>query len=219
MPKLWLYGDSFTLHDKADVNSWPALLAQKLCVPQYTVNAYAGASNDWIFYMLTTTISEMSIGDYVVVQTTQKHRQWFFESQPSVSNYWIKDLEKFVAPDKVKAVDMYIEHLQRDQIDDIRWTQFSLALERLTRLIDVNFLILPGFNLVNGVAGTLATVSDDEFLVSERIQPYFDSYNGIDPRSNHLSPNNHQVLADKIFNFFNVGQPIDLTSNFETKFL
>lgn len=220
MPKLWLYGDSFTVQPGKDTKDiWQSVLSRRLNAREYTNHAQAGVSNDWIFHQLTTTLKDMSQDDYVVVQTTQKHRQWFFESQPAIANYWIKDLERFVTTDKVKAVDAYVEHLQRDRLDDLRWVQFSLALERLTQLVDVNVLVLPGFSPVNGVTGTLATVSDEEFIDSNGIQAYFDRSNGIDPRSNHLSPANHIVLADKIFDFFNKGKLVDLTTGFETKFL
>lgn len=220
MPNLWIFGDSFSAKaDNAKAECWPSLLANKLGVSTYSEIALAGVSNDWIFYMLTSNFNKMSSGDWVVVQTTQMHRQWFFEDLPDIANYWIKDFEKYVSTDRAKAVNMYVEHLQQDRIDHVRWVQFSLALERLTQLVDVNMLILPGFNPVNGVSGTLDDVSAGEFVDRNFRQTYFDNNNGKDPRHNHLSPENHRVLADKVFNFFKKHELVDLKSGFKTKFL
>ena len=220
MAKLWVFGDSFSDMPQTGMeHSWQNLLANKLKITEIENRASPGVSNDWIFYTVTSNINNLTGDDYVVIQTTQKHRQWFFQDQPTISNYWIKDFERFVTPDQSKAVDMYAEHLQSDLIDDIRWTQFSLALERLTRLVDTNILILPGFNSVNGVIGTLLEVSDSEFINQDNIKQYFYSNQGIDPRNNHLSTENHKILAEKIFNFFSNNEMIDLTTGFKKQFL
>jgi hypothetical protein len=218
--KLWLFGDSFT--SQAINNSeqcWPNLLATKLGISEYENFAECGVSNDWIFYMLTSNINNLEVDDFVVVQTTQKHRQWFFENQPTIANYWIKDFSKFVTAEQSLAVDKYVEHLQTDKLDDVRWVQFSLALERLAQLLPVNMLVLPGFNSVNGVIGTLVDTSENEFVTANGAQKYFDNNDGKDPRNNHLSTENHQILVDKIFKFFNAGEMIDLTTDFKKSFL
>jgi hypothetical protein len=80
-------------------------------------------------------------------------------------------------------------------------------------------LVLPGFNSVNGVTGTLVDTSENEFVAAAGAQKYFDNNDGKDPRNNHLSTENHQILADKIFKFFNAGEMIDLTTDFKKSFL
>ena len=220
MSKLWVFGDSFSDAPQTRIEySWQNLLANALKLDTIENRASPGVSNDWIFYIVTKNISNITNDDYVIIQTTQKHRQWFFQDQPTIANYWIKDFEKFVTKEQNQAVDMYVEHLQSDRIDDVRWAQFSLAIERLTYLVDTNILILPGFNSVNGVTGTLVNVSETEFITADSPQRYYDSHNGKDPRHNHLSAENHQILADKIFKFFNEGNVIDLTTDFKKSFL
>lgn len=220
MSKLWVFGDSFSdMPQTRTEYSWQNLLANKLRITGIENRACPGASNDWIFYTVTSNINNLAGDDYVVIQTTQKHRQWFFRDRPTIGNYWIADFEKFVTPDQRKAVDMYVDHLQSDLIDNVRWTQFSLALERLTPSIAARVLVLPGFESVNGVIGTLLEVSDNEFIDQENIQQYFYSNQGIDPRNNHLSAENHKILAEKIFNFFSNNEMIDLTTEFKKQFL
>lgn len=227
--KLWVFGDSFSTQDlpptpsnptgKMEHVSWVAHTCKKLNITEATIHADYGVSNDWIFHQFTTTLNSMDEGDYVIIQPTQKHRQWFFED-PCISNYWIKDLERYVSKEENKAVEMYVTHLQNDRLDDLRYVQFCLALERLGQLAQhLRILVLPGFFGVNGVTGTLVAVSDAEFDKDTTAQKYYDANNGKDPRLNHLSPENHEILGSKIVDFFTNGTTINLTTGFNSGFL
>lgn len=221
---LWIFGDSFasapeeTGHaDKA----WTKQVAEALGCDTYRNYAMPGVSNDYIFHHLSESINKMAEGDYCIIQTTQKHRQWFF-NDPTLANYSIGDLGDYITKDQAKAIEYYITHLQSDSLDHTRFIQFSLALERIASLVKhVRFLILPGFWGAHGVTGTMITVCDNEFISVEGIADYYNSgdRNGKDPRCNHMSPVNHKVMADKVVDFFTTGKFIDLTTGFEQHFL
>ena len=167
-----------------------------------------------IFHQYTTHINEMEVGDYVIIQPTQKYRQWFFED-PSLSNYYLKDLDCHVSKEQFHAVQEYITHLQKDVIDELRYAQFILALERLSELANhLRILILPGFFGVGGVQGSLISICDGEFHSEEHLVKWIKEYEGKDPRANHMSEVNHKILANKILNFFKTGQPINLEADF-----
>ena len=227
--KLWVFGDSFSTQDlpptpsnptgKMDHLSWVAHTCKGLNILEANIHADYGVSNEWIFHEFTTNLNSMEPGDYVIIQPTQKHRQWFFED-PCISNYWIKDLERHVSPEENKAIEMYVTHLQNDKLDDLRYVQFCLALERLSQLAQhLRILVLPGFFSVNGVIGTLVSVSDAEFDETATAQKYYDANDGKDPRLNHMSADNHEILGAKIVDFFNNGVTVDLQSGFKTGFL
>ena len=227
--KIWVFGDSFSTQEAPPSEnnleggipylSWVALASKELQITEGRIYADYGVSNDWIFHQFTTSLNEMDEGDYVVIQTTQKHRQWFFDD-PCISNYWLKDLEKHVSKEESKAVESYVTYLQNDRLDDLRYVQFCLALERLSQLAQhLRILVLPGFFGVNGVTGTLVETSDSEFAEDITAQKYYDSNYGRDPRLNHLSEENHKILATKIVDFFNNGVTVDLTTDFKTSFL
>jgi hypothetical protein len=230
MPKIWTFGDSFSTQDMppTDENpsgtpnhpSWLEYTSQGLGITEAIVHANYGVSNDWIFDQFKENIELMESGDYVIIQTTQKHRQWFFED-PCVSNYWLRDLEKHVSKDELDAVHKYIAHLQSDKVDDLRYIQFCLALERISQIAaHLRILVLPGFFGVNGVNGTLISICDDEF--DNDVKPMMRSYDqnsGKDPRLNHMSGPNHEILGNKIVEFFKNGTVIDLTSDFKKNIL
>jgi hypothetical protein len=227
--KFWVFGDSFSTQDlpptpsnpsgKMDHLSWLGHVCKGLQIQEANIHADYGVSNDWIFHEFTTNINNMEEGDYVIIQPTQKHRQWFFED-PCISNYWIKDLEHHVSKEESTAVEMYVTHLQNDKLDDLRYVQFCLALERLGQLAQhLRILVLPGFFGVNGVIGTLVSISDAEFDKTTTAQKYYDANDGKDPRLNHMSAVNHEILGNKIVEFFNTGASIDLTKDFKAGFL
>lgn len=227
--KLWVFGDSFSTPSippslanpdgSVDHLSWVAHVSKGLEIEEGHIHSDYGVSNDWIFHQLTTNINSMEPGDYVIVQTTQKHRQWFFDD-PCISNYWIKDLDRHISKEENAAVESYVAHLQNDRLDDLRYVQFCLALERLSQLAQhLRILVLPGFFGVNGVVGTLVETSDAEFDSSTTAQQYYNTNGGKDVRLNHLSAENHEILGNKIIDFFNNGITVDLTTDFKSGFL
>lgn len=220
---LWIFGDSFASASEKviDYRPWTNQVAEALGCDVYRNHAMPGVSNDYIFQMLADNINNMAAGDVCIVQTSQKHRQWFF-SDPSLSNYCIGDLNDFITKEQAYAVEQYITYLQRDELDHARFIQFSLALERIVTLVKhVQFLILPGFWGAHGVNGTLIQVCDEEFIDLNGVQDFYNRDNqvGKDPRCNHLSPVNHKIMADKVIDFFNTGAFIDLTTGFEKHFI
>ena len=227
--KIWVFGDSFSTQEmpptpsnpdgKIEHWSWLAHVSKGLNITEGHVHADYGVSNDWIFHQFTTNINDIDAGDYVIIQTTQKHRQWFFED-PCISNYWLKDLEQHVSKEENKAVEDYVTYLQNDRLDDLRYVQFCLALERLAQLAQhLRILVLPGFFGVNGVIGTMIDVCDAEFDKSTTAQHYYNANDGKDPRLNHMSAENHEILGNKIVDFFNNGTTVDLTTGFKSGFL
>jgi hypothetical protein len=220
---LWLFGDSFSAQPnvECDFIVWPELIARHFKLPHYWNWARMGCANDFIFHEFTSHINEMKEGDFVIVQTTSPNRQWFFED-PEVGNYLIQDLEKYVTADQKKAVDHYIKHLQSDKIDDLRYTQFGLALERLGAMVPhLRILVLPAFYTLPGIIGHLTQVSDGEHVsvTPEAITKWYKDNDGNDPRVMHLSKQNHPILAQKIIEFFETGKSIDLTTGFDQGFI
>lgn len=228
--KLWVFGDSFSTYDmppskdnptgKVEHPSWIALTCKGLDISESTIYADYGVSNDWIFHQFIENMHQMDTGDYVIIQPTQKHRQWFFE-EPSLANYWLKDLEKHVSKEEKNAVEAYVTYLQNDRLDDLRYVQFGLALERLSQMAQhLRILVLPGFFGVTGVTGTLISICDGEFAdVNVVGGNFYQANGGIDPRLNHMSAENHEILANKVVEFFTNGTTIDLTTGFKTGFI
>jgi hypothetical protein len=222
---LWVFGDSFSIASKFQPQPlpymlWTDILARELGYNEHCNYADWGVANEYIIDQFLSKLPEMKPADCVVLQLTNSNRQWFFKDKPCTANYFSKGLEKELTADQIHAVEMYITHLQRDDIDIMRYKLTMLAVERIAQQHrQIRKLLLPGFLHTDGVQGTLREICDGEFINTEIIQPYYDSHNGYDPRPNHLSKNNHEILASKIQKYFTHGTRVDLTTDFERNFL
>jgi hypothetical protein len=222
---LWVFGDSFSVASKfqeqpVPYTLWTDLLAYGLGYNEHYNYAEWGVANDYIIKQFISKLPEMKTGDCVVLQLTNSNRQWFFKDVPHLANYFTKGLEKELTAEQIHAIKIYITYLQRDEIDILRYTLTGLAIERISQQYkNLRILMLPGFLHVDGVQGALVEVCDGEFVNTEIIQPYYDRHKGYDPRPNHLSKNNHEILASKIQKFFTHGHRVNLTTDFERNFL
>ena len=222
---LWVFGDSFSisreqLRDKPEFMIWPEIVSHNLNLENYYNYAEWGVSNEYIYHQYHIHSAEIKPGDYIVIQLTSIDRQWFFKDIPTKGNYYSKGIQEGLSKEQYEAIKMYITYLQRDELDIQRYHLLHLALERLKHIMNYSrILILPGFTPIPNCKGTLVNVSEDEFVSKNNMQKYYDNNNGIDPRSNHLSKNNHKILASKITRYFTHGTPIDLTTDFEKSFI
>ena len=73
---------------------------------------------------------------------------------------------------------------------------------------------MPGFDEFPGYNSTLNYICEKEFADVESIKLFYQETS--DRRFNHLSGNNHQILADKIVQFYDNNVIVDLANGFET---
>ena len=216
---VWFFGDSYCIESTAQddthwkyEHNWMDLVAQGLGADETIPISQFGVSNDWIFKFFLENTSKFKPGDSVVVQLTSAGRKWFLPNEPQKSNlFYSQGWTEKVS----NAIDQYREHLHNDQLDNIQYTSYVYAIMFMTHSIkDVNFLILPGFDSVPGVTGNL-TSDICNFELGNGQKKFFDKHNGFDPRLNHMSMENHIVLADKIVDYFKNDTMLDLTTGFK----
>lgn len=228
--RLWVFGDSYTNDlDTADW-LWTRQLAEKFEVAESLNCSLPGAANDWIVHNVDQRTSEFKPGDYVLIVLTSVFRQWFVESVPQAGNYlelvWEKS--QFTVDKKVQeAMEMYKIYLQRDSLDIQRY-KHQLAWICLTKMKhpEVTFIPIPAFphsvanirewGLMN-TAGSLSDVSYGEFINNKEINHWYSL--GIDPKLAHMIRDNHDILADKVYNAVINNTDLDLTTGFHKEFL
>jgi hypothetical protein len=221
---LWVFGDSFSV-ERVDVPDttvpllWAEILATNLKLEHYHSHAQWGVSNEYILEQFLTHQLEYKTGDCIIIQLTNSSRQWFIKDHPELSNFYVTDIDQWLTKEQVEAINMYIAHLHRDELDEMRYFLMVKTLERLTQEIaDCKILILPGFHPFPGVYGTLTDICNKEFI-SDASRKQWYTKNIIDTRANHFSQDNHFILASKITNFFQTGEPLDLLNGFKQGFL
>jgi predicted nuclease of predicted toxin-antitoxin system len=226
MSDLWVFGDSFSFTNKTDTDIWQFLLAEKLNVAGlHNYSAY-GAANDWIYNSFKTHISNIKDEDYIIIQTTDPARKWFIEDQPTVGNLATllsltnEELSEMqISKNIKKSIEMYMTHLYSDRLANIEFSQLNESLMFLKNIHNLNNLrIINSIYSISGTLGTLLDVSTNEFVNIDEMKCWYKHY-GVDPRKNHLSKENHKVLADKLFTFLTSNSLLDLTTGFKQNFL
>ena len=223
--KLWIFGDSFSIPSEFKheclwnyTENWIDQVAADLEIKNGISNfSQFGCSNDYIFKNLIEQSNNFNKNDYVIIQLTSGSRKWFFEDEPALSN--LNKLNPLAfKKEQYTAIKYYINNLQNQNLDDIQYTAYVYALLYLmSAKPNVNFVVLPGFTDFPGVNGNLYDdVCEKEFEDSS-VRDVFYKKTGYDPRLNHMTHENHKVLAEKIVNKFKNNEMIDLTTGFETK--
>lgn len=222
---LWVFGDSFSVpreYMKLPTHPlWTELVTEGLKEPEIRYCSQWGVSNEWIINELMTKQSQFEVGDKVILQLTSPDRQWFFEDNPSIGNFFIEDLDHFgnISKAQTGAIKSYITHLNSDHLTRIRSSLYHLGVERITQILNwVQILVLPGWTDISGVNGKLMDICNGEFETDQARVNWYDHHK-IDPRPNHMSKNNHRILSNKIVSYFTTGQPIDLQTGFEKGFI
>tara|TARA_B110000503_G_scaffold134037_1_gene212450 strand:- start:971 stop:1690 length:720 start_codon:yes stop_codon:yes gene_type:complete len=224
---LWVFGDSYTADGRKTVGSdnwqdidknWVELLQEKLNNPILHIHASPGAANEWIFSKVLEHQDMFAVDDYVVVQLSCSSRRWFFEDKPEMSNFQYSPGVN-LSKNEQKALESYKRYLINEKANLANYQMIEMALKVVAGGDNAPaMLIIPGFDPIRGIKGTLGHVCFGEFDNEDLIGKYYVDHKN-DPRINHMHEENHKILADKIFNYFQTWQQIDLTSGFKSKFI
>ena len=233
---LYIFGDSFSV-PQTQMNevfgprgepvsyiplekTWTTLVKESIFGDgEYVNDAVLGCSNAYIYYRLVERESLFKEGDFIIIQLTSMHREWFFEDKP----YMAIQLATKITPgidvteEQYQALEMYKRHLYFDRRSLIHYSMFLDSLAHKVRVYGergIRCLILPGFDNVPGVVGNLCETAGLEFNNEKTAISYYDKTG--DLRFNHFSEVNHKILANKVIEFFNTGKTIDLTCDFKT---
>tara|TARA_B110000503_G_scaffold11822_1_gene15973 strand:+ start:286 stop:1005 length:720 start_codon:yes stop_codon:yes gene_type:complete len=230
--KLWIFGDSFSIpisflgepfavKAKIDPNiyktNWIEEVANKLSIDELQVFAEFGVSNEWIFKEAFDQAKNFKSNDYIIVQLTNSNRHWFFPNEPSESNLH----QMWTHPDwstgKKKAVEGYLKYLHNDELDNIIYSAIIYSFMYVKQSVpNLKMLFLPAWGMAPETIGNLTSnVCDGEFDSPETQQKFY-LKTGYDPRLNHMSIDNHYVLANKVINYFNKHIPVNLTDGFKS---
>ena len=219
MNTLWIFGDSFVSHlnKNYDIDyfpdwAWTRQLAHKLNL-NLKICALPGISNQWIAKKINEHEENMTQGDTVIIVTSEPNRTWLLEDRPEFSNIFVNNLEKWISKKQNKAIQSYVENfgIQHDFISQMHYDWF---LHWCRSKLSNKFMlcILPGFTNTDmhdttDNNATLKTIDEQEFAQLQDKEMY-------DKRLNHMSKENHTILADKVYNFLSTGEKIDLSNGF-----
>jgi len=229
---LWIFGDSYSIprdYSETDAvgaagvdqniynTNWIQEVEKKLNVTDLKIYSNFGVSNEWIFKNVMEQSNNFRPEDYVILQLTNCNRHWWFPEDPAGSNLAQSVSHPDWSKEKRKAIELHLKYLQNDQMDNLIYsaTIYSFLYIKLA-LPGIKLLFLPGWGAAPETIGNLTDNICNAEFDNNKTQQIFYNKTGYDFRLNHMSIENHYVLADKICDYFNNHIPVDLTSGFKT---
>ncbi len=232
MTTLYMYGDSFGADWRTDWQ-WHRQLVSRLNMDgvniQRVVNqSVSGCSNDYSFDMFTK--DRQQPGDVVIFLLTDISRQTYWWDKPHVGNLRsITETEtaqelKATDPDKYNAALDYWVHLDDYHVNFRRLEQLVYSLRVMQIERELKFQMIPCFPVeinwtdqVEVIGNLTESVCDGEFVSEKDMLEWYNT--SIDTRANHMTIDNHTVLANKVYAALMNNNTIDLTKDFTTGFL
>lgn len=234
MTRLFIVGDSFSVPPKPEdksKKSWTHLVQSALSnhlghEVEYINCSLMGSSQEWAWKFLQMWLdNDATAEDYIVVCLTHPSRVWFFEDNPALTNANIIDLDQHVDKEQARAVELYLKHIQRPEIDiqNVNNRMAYVAYQVLKQSLKKPLFIKcfrqdlaqsvdwPEIAVANGILMDDVQYWEFADVDADRDATY---WHGLDCRYNHLCLSNHVVLADKIADYFINDQPVDLTQGF-----
>ncbi len=175
-------------------------------------------------------VEQMQAQDFVVIVLTSSARYWYFEDQPTLTNWNIIDLDQHVGRDRARAAELYLKHIQRPSLDHLQTVSRLglIAYETQRRGLRKPLMIRAFDDSVNPcdswpdlswARGSLAEIQWAEYQnANELLVDYEKSgqgyFKGYDCRYNHMCLSNHDILSDRLANQLINGDPANLSSGY-----
>lgn len=226
--RLIMIGDSFSVDPMESTDHtviWPRQVAADLGL-KYMPLSQHGVSQDWCFQQLRAGFhaeDAITAEDRIIICLTHPNRFWFVQDEPNLSNMHIIGMDQYVSKEKNKAIQGFMQHIQRPQLDTLHmmmrlgWlisyvTRLGLPRPLIMRCFDIDVSEAQHHKEIAWAKGFLFDIQHREF--SEPGTQSDQYFRGVDCRYNHLTLSNHRILAKKIVDFFQQGITVDLTEGF-----
>jgi len=201
--------------------NWPDQLAKLLKVDQLAINAQYGCSNNYIGWMFRQTLEHIKPNDKIVIITTSIKRWWWFHDHPHCTNHNATNFKNSpLTRTQRRAVEHFLLELQDNEKDHMISLENMLAWHLVkSHHLNAQIAILPGFENIKGMHTCIGSLYDVDWKEhdsndSNQKQIFLDKHDNYDPKDCHLHEHNHVILAEKLYDYFQYQQPIDLTKGF-----
>lgn len=237
--KLYIFGNSFSMVDGKDGlldhERWPYIVAKEFNSEEINISVPGcpiGSSANQ-FEICRDSIQP---NDILIVLLGVNATQFFFEDRPYISS--LRTMEYYDCPDEYLLEEkIAVEHYEKWLVNPVNEKLFTInflhSLDEIAQRLKLRTIVIRTYrrdefddditdkrypNLIIS-KGNLWNASSAEFDSKELFNYLKIKTNNymIDYRANHFTPENHQVLADKLIACIKDGAPLDLTTGFHSK--
>lgn len=226
MNTLWSFGDSYAECYTKDYNNEQYLnIVAKHLNMNHQSFGLSGTSISYSSFMFNKHRDNIEKNDYVIIVLTNLFRHWFFQNKPKEASFNINlnNNEKTAVKYYTLYLDNYLEH--QTALLDFLYNIDSLGVKTIAiyGFVDVyNFVNDKEYKFKNihFANGLLDNVQRNEFK-----DDFYEKWVEVpthkigDSRLNHLIKSNHNVLANKIIEYFNNNINVDLNTDFKKEII
>ncbi len=217
---------------KSRIDSWINLVAAELSLTHKDLDlvnySQYGVAQDFCWHHINGMIDQVAPDDYMIVAVTHPNRFWYLQEHPNLSNHHIIELEKYIEKEQGWAIQLFMQHIQRPELDTLHQTNRmkSLAYEVLKRGLRRPLMLncfpsdisqVENIEELQWAHGNLYSVQSLEFESGEEDSSTY--FHGVDCRYNHLCLSNHKIMAEKVIAAFTENKLLDLDQGFLTGLL
>ena len=219
---------------------WMFLLFDKLGCEAIKSYAANGTSMDWVMHQFFEHgQDDIQKGDCIVWIVTHPSRRWLLEDHPELSNIWMNyDTCDAISPQERKALIQYRRYLNNKKSVNTHLKAMSIAMSHVAMSKGAKIIQVPGFvrtspdakapthemlfNPFVKVTGALEVVGSynfpKEYEIWERNKMQVDmvTETQIDNRFNHMSWDNHEIFANKLYESFVNRKDLDVDNGFSS---
>ncbi len=232
MQRLIILGDSFSVPAMPDdpAETWTRTLAQH--IEQRTGESVEvkngsliGSSQDWSWKHLHNYMPHSRPDDYLVICLTHPSRFWYFENLPQLTNVGIIDIDQWISKDQERAIEGYLRHIQRPELDTqfmiqrMGWLAYQIKSRGLRRPLMIKCFHqelgeaaeYPELNWANGDLFQDIQYHEFDDPSDEKTTDY---WYGVDCRYNHMVISNHKILSPRMADALVNDSQLDLKEGF-----
>jgi hypothetical protein len=238
---LYVFGDSFAsieidpaisieIKEQLVAKAWSSVLSKKLGVELKNFGI-SGSSLEYTYYKFYQVRADLKEDDVVVIVLTDLFRKWIIKDRPVTSSLAAFETHNYIHPKLKKYAQWYFANVLRAEIEETHLHNFLYAVYATTAHLKVKPLFICAFDKIsrgewtvdvdtvdsihvnNFAKGSLWEVSSHE-ITHQDIAIAVNTNLKKEFRLNHLSDDQHPILADKILNYIHNGTTVDLTVGF-----
>jgi hypothetical protein len=232
MSTLWVVGDSFASPETlGETHAWPGLLAAKLGADKVENHGVLGSSQmyAWAVLQAFTLQGKIKPDDYIVAVMTHPARKWYVHDDPAigkVDHLKVYAREGTIPKELATAGELWDRYVDRPLLDvtDVEnrlgWLAYNTHFRKWRKPIvlkthEYEFNIAKDYPDIHVGEGNLTEdVSFKEIPGVEDGEQYNRVIKMYDPRHNHLCFSNHEILAEKLKDYFVNDTAVNLTTGF-----
>lgn len=216
---IYIYGTCWS-NPRIDAHLWTNIV-RKHFKCQATNYSFTGVSFEWCFSKIDRTKHLWKPEDVILFTEPDLDRKWFFKRYPGIAQaHRISRTERLSQQDKDFAL-LWLEKYYNPKVEFLNLKAHYHMMNQSIKDANARGFVIQGFDrpaiddmshLLFSVGKSMAHISKHEYISPDKWWQDWDN------RINHISKENHLILAQQVAKAIKTNSNIDLTVDFKESF-